>query len=127
MSYSLTHPSSAETQLETTPTPEPQAPHTENITLIATGDILMHNTQIWGGEQKDNTYNFNSFFTAVEPLIKAGDYASTDFEAPMAGPDSAYTGYPLFNSPDAMADALKNAGFNLVVTANNHILDRGYE
>ena len=87
----------------------------------------MHNTQIWGGEQKDGTYNFNSFFTSVEPLIKAGDYTSTDFEAPMAGPDSGYTGYPLFNSPDAIADAFKNAGFDLVVTANNHILDRGYK
>ena len=127
MSFSPTPPSSTETQPDNTPTPKPQAPHTENITLIAVGDILMHNTQIWGGEQKDGTYNFNSFFTSVEPLIKAGDYTSTDFEAPMAGPDSGYTGYPLFNSPDAIADAFKNAGFDLVVTANNHILDRGYK
>jgi len=125
MSFSLTPPNSTEAQTKTTPAPEPQAPHTENITLIAAGDILMHNTQIWGGEQNDGSYNFNSFFTPVELLIKAGDYASTDFEAPMAGPDSGYTGYPLFNSPDAMAEAFKNAGFDLVVTANNHILDRG--
>ncbi|WP_461391141.1 CapA family protein [Desulfosporosinus fructosivorans] len=129
MSFSLTTPpNSTDAQSENAPTPEPaQAPHSENITLIAVGDILMHNTQIWSGEQNDDSYNFNSFFTPVESLIKAGDYASTDFEAPMAGPDSGYTGYPLFNSPDAMADAFKNAGFDLVVTANNHILDRGYK
>lgn len=127
MSFSLTPSNSTDAQPENTPTPTPQAPHTENITLIAVGDILMHNTQIWSGEQYDDSYNFNSFFTPVESLIKTGDYASTNFEAPMAGPDSGYTGYPLFNSPDAMADAFKKAGFDLVVTANNHILDRGYK
>jgi poly-gamma-glutamate synthesis protein (capsule biosynthesis protein) len=44
----------------------------------------------------------------------------------LAGPESGYTGYNLFNSPDAAADCLKQAGFDLVVTANNHCLDRGY-
>lgn len=127
MSFSLNPPGNAVTQPKTAPVPapEPKAPPAEDITLVAVGDILMHNTQIWAGEQKDGSYNFNSCFTPVESLIKAGDYASTDFEAPMAGPDSGYTGYPLFNSPDAIAGAFKNAGFDLVVTANNHILDRG--
>ncbi|KJR45756.1 Capsule biosynthesis protein capA [Desulfosporosinus sp. I2] len=108
-------------------TPESQPHHTEELTLVATGDILMHNTQIWGGEQLDGSYNFDSFFSPVAHLIKAGDYASTNFEAPMAGPDSGYTGYPLFNSPDAIAETFKKSGFDLIVTANNHILDRGYE
>ncbi|HBW34305.1 CapA family protein [Desulfosporosinus sp. BICA1-9] len=107
--------------------PEPKAPKTEAITLVATGDILMHNTQIWGGQQLEGSYNFDSFFSPVEHLIKVGDYASTNFEAPMAGPDSGYTGYPLFNSPDAIADTFKKSGFDLIVTANNHILDRGYK
>lgn len=105
----------------------PKAPYTEDISLVATGDILMHNTQIWGGRQPDGSYNFDSFFSPVEHLIKAGDYASTNFEAPMAGPDSGYTGYPLFNSPDAIADTFKKTGFDLLVTANNHILDRGHK
>ncbi|MHB1653815.1 MAG: CapA family protein [Desulfitobacteriaceae bacterium] len=100
------------------------AVHRETITLMAAGDILMHNTEIWSGQQSDGSYKFD-FFSSVERLIKAGDYASTNFEAPMAGPESGYTGYPVFNSPDAMADTLKNAGFNLVITANNHIMDRG--
>ena len=98
--------------------------HQETVTLVATGDILMHNTQIWSGEQPDGTYKFD-FFGSVQGLIRAGDYASTDFEAALAGPETGYTGYPLFNSPDAMATALHDAGYNLVVTANNHVLDRG--
>lgn len=58
--------------------------------------------------------------------MQEGAYCSTNFEAAMAGPQSGYTGYPTFNSPDAVADTLKQAGFDLVVTANNHSLDRGY-
>jgi len=106
--------------------PQPLIPREETITLTATGDILMHNTQISSGLQPDGSYNFDDFFSPVRHLIDEGDYASTDFEAPMAGPASGYTGYPQFNSPDAMADALQSAGFDLVVTANNHALDRGY-
>lgn len=85
----------------------------------------MHNTQIWSGQRSDGSYNFDAFFKQVQPIIAAADYSSTNFEAPMAGAASGYTGYPLFNSPDEMALALKGAGFDLVVTANNHILDRG--
>lgn len=62
---------------------------------------------------------------SVKDLISEGDYSTTDLEAVLGGPEGGYTGYPLFNSPDAVADTLKNAGFDLVFTANNHILDRG--
>ena len=127
ISSSLAHADGTGTLQETLATPEPKTPHLETITLTATGDILMHNTQYWGAQQNDGSYNFDSFFTPVEHLIKAGDYASTNFEAPMAGPESGYSSYPLFNSPDTIANAFKNAGFDLVVTANNHILDRGYK
>lgn len=127
LSSSSTPPDITGVLQEPSTDPKPKVPHTEDITLVATGDILMHNTQIWGGQQPDGSYNFDSFFSPVEHLIKAGDYASTNFEAPMAGPDSGYTGYPLFNSPDAIADSFKRSGFDLIVTANNHILDRGYK
>ncbi|MDD3889401.1 MAG: CapA family protein, partial [Syntrophomonadaceae bacterium] len=101
------------------------APEKEIITLTAAGDCLMHNTQIWSGLQDDGTYAFPSFFAPVKDLISEGDYSSVNFETPMAGPDSGYTGYPLFNSPDAIADDIRAAGFDLVITANNHALDRG--
>ncbi|SHH15378.1 poly-gamma-glutamate synthesis protein (capsule biosynthesis protein) [Thermosyntropha lipolytica DSM 11003] len=97
------------------------------ITLTATGDCLMHNTQIISGKEADGSYNFASFFVEVEDLIKEGDYASVCFEAPMAGKEAEYTGYPLFNSPDEIASTFKEAGFDLVVTAHNHIMDRGYK
>ncbi len=101
-------------------------PLSSDISLVAVGDCLMHNTQIWSGEQTDGSYNFDSFFSEVEGLIKQGDYSSVSFEAPLAGPESGYTGYPLFNSPDAIAQTFRQSGFDLVITANNHAFDQGY-
>ena len=102
-------------------------PHIETITLTAAGDCLMHNTQINSGLQADGSYCFDEFFVEVQDLINEGDYSSTNFEAALAGPESGYTGYPRFNSPDEFANTLKKAGFDLVVTASNHSLDRGYK
>lgn len=104
---------------------KPEPVRLETITLTAAGDCLMHNTQIASGLQPDGSYRFDSFFTEVKDFIAEGDYSSTNFEAAMAGPASGYTGYPMFNSPDAVARTFKEAGFDLVVSANNHCLDRG--
>ncbi|WP_298200394.1 CapA family protein [Desulfosporosinus sp.] len=101
-------------------------PVKKTVTLVATGDILMHNTQIASGQQADGSFQFDSFFEPVRSLIEYGDYASTNFEAAMAGGSSGYTGYPKFNSPDEMAATLKEAGYDVVITSNNHISDRGY-
>jgi poly-gamma-glutamate capsule biosynthesis protein CapA/YwtB (metallophosphatase superfamily) len=106
---------------------EQTKPQIQTITLTAAGDCLMHNSQIRSGLQPDGSFCFDNFFVDVKDLINEGDYSSTDFEAAMAGPETGYTGYPMFNSPDAMASTFKEAGFDLVVTVNNHSLDRGYK
>jgi hypothetical protein len=96
----------------------------ESISLVAFGDILMHNTVIASGTD-NGSFNYEHLFAPVKKLIQAGDYASINLESAMAGPETGYTGYPVFNSPDSVADALRKSGFDLVITANNHILDRG--
>lgn len=108
-------------------TDESSLPRKGTITITAAGDILMHNTQISSGLQSDGSYNFDNFFQPVKKLLEEGDYCSTNLEAALAGPASGYSGYPMFNSPDAIASTLKHAGFDLVVTANNHCLDRSYQ
>lgn len=107
---------------------QPLKEHKESqvITLTAAGDCLMHGPQIRSGLQADGSYRFDTFFPNVAGLINEGDYSSTNFEAALAGPETGYSGYPLFNSPDEVANTFKKAGFDLVVTANNHSLDRGY-
>ncbi len=104
-----------------------ETPRLETITLTAAGDCLMHNTQVAAGLQPDGSYNFASYFREVEDLLREGDYTSVCFESPLAGAKWGYTGYPIFNSPDEIAHTFKDSGFDLVVTANNHILDRGIE
>ena len=104
-----------------------KVPKIQTITLTAAGDCLMHGSQIRSGLQPDGSYCFEHFFVDVKDLINEGDYSSTDFEAALAGPETGYTGYPTFNSPDATATTFKEAGFDLIVTANNHSLDRGYK
>lgn len=98
----------------------------EIITLTAAGDCLMHVPETRSGLQADGSYRFDTFFADVADLIQEGDYCSTNLESAMAGPESGYTGFPMFNCPDEIAHTLKQAGFDLVVTANNHSLDRGY-
>ena len=96
----------------------------KQLTLLFAGDIMGHDTQIeaarmmGGGE-----YDYSSCFRYVEPYIAAADIAIGNLEVTLAGPP--YKGYPQFSSPDALANALKNAGFDILVQANNHAVDRG--
>lgn len=106
---------------------EEPMPYTTTATLTTVGDIMMHTPQISGGyEAETNSYNFNFYFTEVKNILLSGDWVVGNLETTLAGKDSGgYTGYPMFNSPSELADALKNAGFNILTTANNHSLDRG--
>lgn len=98
----------------------------ETISILATGDILMHNTVIASGKNGD-TYNYEHLFAPIKNIISDADYSIINLESALAGPETGYTGYPTFNSPDSLAATIKNAGFDLVTTANNHILDRRYK
>lgn len=95
-------------------------------TFLAVGDVMMHDGQIWAGyDEKTDTFDYTEFFHVVKDEITAADIAMADLETTLGGKEQKYTGYPMFNSPDELADALKNAGFDIIVTSNNHCLDRG--
>lgn len=96
-----------------------------NASIIYAGDVLMHGSIIKGGLKSDGTYDYNYIFTNIKNLISGADYSITDFEGIMTG-SAPYTGYPSFNAPDAIAAAIKNAGFDMVTTANNHAFDKGF-
>ncbi|NDI34463.1 CapA family protein [Chengkuizengella sediminis] len=93
--------------------------------LFAVGDIMMHFPQISHGYNKETgQYSFDSYFTEVKELFLEGEWIVGNLETPLAGKELGYSGYPQFNAPEQLADALKNAGFNILTTANNHSLDR---
>lgn len=98
----------------------------DTATLIFFGDAMQHQMQFDRAKQlgtKDNPYNFDACFELVAPAVKDADYAVVNLELPLGG-GTDYSGYPMFSAPDSYAVALKNAGFDLFLTANNHSLDR---
>lgn len=97
-----------------------------SATFLAVGDVMMHDGQIWAGyDNTTDTFDYSEFFHIVKDEITAADIAMANLETTLAGKEQKYTGYPMFNSPDELADALKDAGFDIIVTSNNHSLDRG--
>lgn len=90
--------------------------------IVFVGDAMQHTAQLDAARCSDGTFDYSGCFTAVEPFIKAADYAVVNLETPV-GP-GPWTGYPCFNAPTQYADALADAGFSLMLTANNHTLDR---
>ena len=96
-----------------------------SLRLIFAGDVIGHDTLIKGAwrDGGDSCYNFIHSFQWVKEYISSADIAIANLEVTLAG--APYSGYPAFSSPVALAVALQDAGFDLLVTANNHILDRG--
>ncbi|WP_308634441.1 CapA family protein [Paenibacillus silvisoli] len=105
----------------------PAAPQkSADATWVAVGDIMMHMPQLPGAyNEKTKTYNFQGFFKQVKPILEQGDWTLANLETPIAGKSLGYSGFPRFNAPTELGDALKYAGFTTVTTANNHALDRG--
>ena len=94
-------------------------------TVLSTGDILMHGKVINSGKQDDGSYNFDSIFQCVRSYAQAADFSVANLETTLCGTDNgyAYAGNPKFNCPDAIVDSLKGAGFDMLLTANNHADD----
>lgn len=94
-------------------------------TLLFVGDAMQHQDQIDRALQLGGTeYDYSDCFTLIAPTVKAADYAVVNLEVPLGGGKGGYTGFPCFSAPDSFAKALKDAGFDLFLTANNHTLDR---
>jgi poly-gamma-glutamate synthesis protein (capsule biosynthesis protein) len=95
-------------------------------TLTVCGDAMSHMPQTNDAYNSETgEYDYTTSLQYVKPWIEAADYAVANLETTLSGgPD--YSGYPSFNSPDALAYALKDAGFDLLSTANNHSLDKRF-
>jgi len=111
---------------EPTPEPEPELPEPIVSTLAVCGDVMSHMPLT--NDVYDNVrgvYDYGRVLAGAEPYISSADYAVANFETTMAG-GPHYSGFPFFNSPDGLAQSLKDAGFDLMLTANNHCMDKGF-
>lgn len=127
-------PNESVSSLTITSTPSPTSPPTPSPTparasILAVGDVIMHKALYDGAEtldaQQNTAYNFSPLFEYVAPIIAQADISIANFEGTMAG--EPYTGFPFFSGPDEMAEALYQAGFRYVGTANNHCIDKGID
>ena len=91
-------------------------------TIVFAGDAMMHQAQIDAARQPDGSYDYSGCFTPVESIIKGADFAVVNLETPLGS--GGFSGYPCFCAPVSYATALRDAGFDLFLTANNHTLDR---
>jgi len=108
-----------------TPVPTPTPIPYYDATWIGVGDIMSHTPQLPGYfNAETDSYNFDSVYADIKDYL-IGDWVMANLETPIAGKDYKNTGYPTFNAPLELADALANAGFNILSTANNHSLDKG--
>lgn len=95
----------------------------QSVKIAFIGDVMAHTPQI-SRAHRDNGYDFNDSFRYVAPILKRADIVIANLETTLSDSEP-YTGYPRFRSPVGIADALKNAGTDAVVLANNHSLDYG--
>ena len=94
------------------------------LSLVFAGDVMGHDSQINSAyNDSAKLYEYDSCFEYIAPFIHKADIAVANLEVTLAG--EPFKGYPQFSSPDALGMALKNAGFDVLITANNHSLDRG--
>lgn len=97
-------------------------------TIAATGDLLMHEPIITHSKF-DKGYNFDLIYTYLKDYASKVDYSVANLETTLRGIEDGYeySGYPQFNCPDEIVDATKAAGFDMLLTANNHSYDTRYK
>lgn len=118
-------PDSPKEKTDTKPvssTPEPITIH-----MSAFGDAMCHLTNIknaYNSSSKD--YDFSNVFKNIKPYTQNADITIGNLETTFAGESRGYTGYPTFNTPEILGQNLKDIGVDVLSTANNHCMDKGY-
>jgi len=96
----------------------------QEVSMLFVGDVMQHDGQLKAAyNTKSNTYDYNDCFKFVKPIIEQHDIAVANLEVTHGG--KPYKGYPQFTAPPALSSALKFAGFDVILTANNHSCDKG--
>ena len=94
----------------------------DTLRLLFVGDLMQHQGQI-DAARTARGYDYTDCFAYVKEVISQADFAVANLEVTLGG--KPYRGYPAFSAPDEYLTAIHDAGFNVLLTANNHCLDRG--
>lgn len=104
--------------------PDREPPEPE-VTLVMVGDILLHTPVAESGRLEEGGYDFSAVFSQMKEEISGADLAIVNQEVIIGGEELGISGYPAFNAPYELGDALSDAGFDVVLHATNHALDKG--
>lgn len=101
---------------------------TNTVKISFVGDLMVHQPQLDNSYMKETKlHDFEKVFEPIKPYLEKSDFTIGNLETVFGGSEIGYTDYPRFNSPDRFGLALKNAGFDLLTTANNHSNDKDEE
>ncbi|MDR3148068.1 MAG: CapA family protein, partial [Treponema sp.] len=117
---SAEEPEEAATESGELPEAEPEDNY---LSLVAVGDNLFHDVMI--RPNQEGGYDFTGCYTEITPIIEAADIAFINQETLLGGEAYGFSGYPLFNTPQEVGDALSAAGFDVINHATNHSMDKG--
>lgn len=104
---------------------DPVVVSTASVGVI--GDILIHETVYNAAKRSGGVYDFTENYEHIAPYLQKYDYTVANLEVTLGGEHPSVgkypSAYPLFNCPDSVVDALKGAGVDMLLTANNHSYD----
>ena len=95
------------------------------VSISMVGDVLMHNPTLKSGLQEDGSYNYDHLFKNVKKHMENTDISLANQEVILGGTDLGISSYPAFNAPQELGDSLVQSGFNTILHATNHTLDKG--
>ena len=95
----------------------------EAVTIGATGSFIIHDDILHSCQNGSGAFDFSPVFTYITPVYSMPDFMTCELEGALAGPESGYSGYPAFNSPDRIATDIQASGVDLQLLATNHIYD----
>ncbi len=110
-----------------------EMPEVEDVSLPvahirAVGDLMMHDKQLVIARQSDGTYDFHPQYSLVTDSLSAADYTMANLETTVGMySGQAYSGYPRFNAPESLLEAIGDSGIDFLTLANNHMLDRYFD
>lgn len=94
----------------------------KEVKLAASGDMLYHDIVYWSAKQPDGSYDFSNNYSEIKDFVSSADLALGDFEGTISD-EFELSGYPLFNAPKEVVGTIKDAGYDVIDLAHNHILD----
>ena len=96
-------------------------------TIVDTGDLLPHLGVVGAATGPEGDIDFTRLLEELKPLVAGADLAICHMEVPMAGDEEGFSGFPVFNAPEALAAGVAEVGFDVCTTASNHSWDQGHD